>query len=232
MGKKVKYKAVIFDLFGTLVDNFSLQEYESVLAEMAVILEAPVEEFKRQWLATFRERTTGILPTLRANIDLLCQQLEINPSETQIENALETRLTFTIRAMVPKPGSVEMITQLKSDGLKIALISDCSSEVPTVWQDTPLVPLFNVTVFSCKVGTKKPSPQIYNIATEQMGVQPEDCLYVGDGSSQELTGALAVGMHPVLIRDPNEVADAHTIDREEWQGEVISSLEEVLTLLK
>ena len=228
----MKYKAVLFDLFGTLVYNFSLQEYESVLAEMAVILEAPVEEFKQKWLATFKARTTGILPTPRVNIDLLCQQLEINPSNTQIENALKTRLTFTKRAMVPKPGSVETITQLKSYGLKIALISDCSSEVPTIWQDTPLAPLFDVTVFSCNVGMKKPDPRIYNIATEQMGVPPQDCLYIGDGSSQELTGALAVGMHPVLIRDPNEVSDAHTIDREEWQGEVISSLEEALTLLK
>jgi hypothetical protein len=39
-------------------------------------------------------------------------------------------------------------------------------------------------------------------------------------------------MRAVLIRAPDEVADAHTIDREEWDGEVISSLEKVLKFLK
>jgi len=31
----VKYAAVVFDLFGTLVDNFSRQEYEGMLTGMA-----------------------------------------------------------------------------------------------------------------------------------------------------------------------------------------------------
>ena len=52
------------------------------------------------------------------------------------------------------------------------------------------------------------------------------------GSSREITGASAVGMRAILIRDPDEVADAHTIDREEWPGEAIAYLEEVLALLE
>lgn len=34
----MKYTAVIFDLFGTLVDSFSLQEYEHTLTQMASAL--------------------------------------------------------------------------------------------------------------------------------------------------------------------------------------------------
>ena len=229
----MKYQAVIFDLFGTLVDNFSRSEYESVLAEMASILQAPPEEFKQKWLASFRERTTGILPTPRANIEYLCQKLGINPSEARIKHALQIRLNLTIRAMVPKTGSVETITQLKSDGYKIALISDCSSEAPMIWEDTPLAPLFDVTVFSCVAGMKKPDPRIYRIATDQMGVEPKDCLYVGDGSSRELTGAREAGMQPVLIRHPDEAVDAHYIEREDnWDGPRIAYLREVLNLVK
>jgi putative hydrolase of the HAD superfamily len=90
-----------------------------------------------------------------------------------------------------------------------------------------------VTVFSCEVGMKKPDPRIYNIATEQIGVPPEDCLYIGDGSSQELTGAREVGMYPVLISDPGETADAHFIEREDdWDGPRIFYLQEVPNLIK
>jgi putative hydrolase of the HAD superfamily len=200
---------------------------------MASILQAPAEYFIQKWLESFRERTTGILPTPRANIEYLCQKLGVNASEARIERALQTRLNLTILAMIPKPGSVETIIQLKSDGYKIALISDCSSEAPMIWKDTPLAPLFDVTVFSCEAGMKKPDPRIYKIATDEMGVEPEHCLYVGDGSSRELTGALEVGMYPVLIRHPDESADAQYIEREDnWDGPRISYLREVLNLVK
>jgi len=66
-----------------------------------------------------------------------------------------------------------------------------------------------------------------------LGVEPQDCLYIGDGSSRELTGALQVGMHPVIIRVPDESTDTHFVEREEnWEGPEISSLQEVLGLLK
>lgn len=228
-----KYRAVIFDLFGTLIDNFSRPEYESALAEMASILAAPPDEFARLWLDTFPLRVTGVLPTPRANIEYLCQNLGLQATDNQIEHAIRIRLDLTARKMKPRPGSVAVISRLKRDGYKIGLISDCSGEAPMVWEKTPFAPLFDVTVFSCRVGMKKPDPRIYLMATDQLEVEPKNCLYIGDGSSQELTGASQVGMHPVLIRVPDESVDAHFIDREEnWDGPVISSLQEILSLLK
>ena len=91
----------------------------------------------------------------------------------------------------------------------------------------------DATVFSCLAGVRKPDPRIYLLATEQLAVRPEECLYIGDGSSHELTGAASVGMHPVLIRVPYEdTPDAVRINEEEWDGPRVSSLTEVLTLLE
>lgn len=53
------YRAVIFDLFGTLIHNFSRREYRAVLGRMAAVLVAPTEEFARAWFDTFPERTLG-----------------------------------------------------------------------------------------------------------------------------------------------------------------------------
>ena len=74
----------------------------------------------------------------------------------------------------------------------------------------------------------KPDPGIYELACERLGVQPGNCLYIGDGSSRELTGASTVGMDAVLIRVPNDTENG---DREDWQGTRISSVEEVLNLV-
>jgi putative hydrolase of the HAD superfamily len=132
----------------------------------------------------------------------------------------------------PRPDALKTLGFLRANGYKVGLISDCSSEVPTAWKDTSLAPLIDVSIFSCVAGVKKPDPRIYRMALERLGVEARDCLYIGDGSSRELSGAQEVGMHPVLIRIPHEMtADAYRMDEEEWQGPAISSLSEVVGLL-
>jgi putative hydrolase of the HAD superfamily len=126
-----------------------------------------------------------------------------------------------------------MLSQLKKAGCKTGLISDCSVEAPVVWKSTPFTTLIDFPVFSCEVGVKKPDQKIFLLALEKLNTQPQDCLYVGDGSSKELSGALKVGMNPVLIRVPYETSeDAYRIDEEEWHGTTITSLKEVLDLVK
>ena len=231
--KTVKYKAVIFDLFGTIIYNFSLAAYENVLSEMSAIVNAPRDEFSRMWFDTFKERMTGELDTPRGNIEYICEKLGIEATEEEIEHTTRVRLEFSARHMIPRPGSVDVIARLKSGGYKIGLISDCSQEAPKTWTGTSFAPLFDVTIFSCEVGMKKPDPRIYLMATDRLGMAPQECMYIGDGSSQELTGALRVGMHPVLLRVPDETVDSHFVDREEgWSGTVIESLQEIPDLLK
>jgi putative hydrolase of the HAD superfamily len=229
---KKRYKAVIFDLFGTLVDNFTVPEYQRVLAEMSAVLKAPTDRFSQLWRDTFRLRTNGTHRTHQDSIRYICRELGLTVTEGQVEEAAALRLAYTIKALKPRPQAVPVIKKLKSMGYKVGLISDCSPETPAAWSQTLFRGLFDVTVFSCKAGMKKPDPRIYRLATEGLKVKPEDCLYIGDGSSQELTGARQAGMTPVLIRVPDEPADTHFIDREEnWEGPVIASLGEVLELV-
>ena len=229
----MKYKAVIFDLFGTLVENLSYQEYQDVLMQMASVLSAPPDKFIRLWFDTGNERVTGVFPSTVACIEHMCRELEVPFDDAQIKLAVRIRFGFTARAMTPRPDAIEVLSHLKSEGYKTALISGCSAEVPGIWKDTPFAPLFDVTVFSCSAGMNKPDPRIYRLATGQLAVEPQECLYVGDGANQELTGASQLGMHPVLIRASDEYyPPADWTDREQWDGPVISSLKEVLPLLR
>lgn len=229
----MKYTAVIFDLFGTLIDNFSSEEYRRVLAEMASVLSAPPDDFAELWLGLFEERMSGVLNSPVGVIEHVCRELGVRPYDTQIEHAARIRFDMSRRTMKLRPDAVNVLSKLKSEGYKTGLISDCSHETTVVWEDLPLAPLINITVFSCLVGMKKPDPRIYHLATEQLEAQPEDCLYVGDGSSRELTGAARVGMSPVLIRIPGETwEDPYPNDVKDWSGPRVSSLSEVLELLK
>lgn len=226
------FKAVIFDLFGTLIDNFTDSEYARVLGEMAAALGAPAETFSKEWRDSFYLRTNGSHKTHFESIRYICGRLGVTVTDEQVQKASDIRLDYSRRVLVPRPATLPTITELKTRGYKVGLISDCSPETPEVWPETPFRDIFDITVFSCVVSLKKPDPKIYLYACEKLGVKPEDCLYVGDGSSNELTGATAVGMHPVMIKDPGETADTHFVDKEkEWKGETISTLDEVLSLV-
>jgi putative hydrolase of the HAD superfamily len=63
--------------------------------------------------------------------------------------------------------------------------------------------LFDVVVISAEVGLHKPQPEIYRLAAEQIGVEPEDCVFVDD-LRENCEGAEAVGMTAVLYRDADE----------------------------
>ena len=98
-----------------------------------------------------------------------------------------------------------------------------------MWSEASFAPLIDEAILSCSVGLKKPDPRIYQLACIRLRVSPQRCLYVGDGGSNELTGATEMGMRAVLIRAPydNEVGG----DREDWPGQGISTLGEVPPLL-
>jgi len=231
----LKYEAVIFDLFGTLIDKVSLRQHTNVLRQMAYVLSAPPDDFVRLWFDTFDERGLGIFQSLVANIEYICQKLELHPERNRVMLAAQINLQYTTRAMKPRPYATDLLSSLKSEGYKTGLVTNCSAEVPAIWEDTPFAPLIDVTVFSCKVGVQKPAPLIYQLTAEQLAVKPEACLYIGDGDSHELTGAAQVGMHPVLIRDPDEDrTDVHRVDweAEDWHGPVITSLKDVLNLVR
>lgn len=228
----MRYKVVIFDLFGTLVPYLSGQEYENMLEEMTASLPISRSAFQKAWDDTFGERARGIFSTIESNILYICEALRIKPARAQIEAATRRRIEFIRRALAPREDALETLCQLKSSGRKIGLISDCSCEVPLLWKGTPLSELIDEAVFSCEVLLTKPNPQIYLLACDRLGILPEDCLYVGDGGSDELGGAAEVGMSPVLIRVPTEDAgDGYRIDADKWEGQTISALSEVLPLV-
>jgi putative hydrolase of the HAD superfamily len=66
--------------------------------------------------------------------------------------------------------------------------------------------LFDVVVISAEVGLHKPQPEIYRLAAEQLGMKPEDCVFVDD-LRENCAGAEAVGMTAVLHRDAAETID-------------------------
>jgi putative hydrolase of the HAD superfamily len=228
-----RYDAVVFDLFGTLIDILPQSVYDEAGAEVSAGLGVPADEFLRVWRDISPNRNSGQFGSVEGDIRHACGLLRVRPAPAQVARAAAIRLALQRRNQVPRPGAIETLLKLKSSGRKIALVSDAFVDVTRVWPESEFAGLMDAAVFSCDLGVTKPDPAMYNTACERIGVTPARCLYVGDGGSSELSGAKALGMTPVLIRvDYDHEFDVRRPDLVTWQGAVISSVVEVLELVR
>ena len=227
-----KYKAVIFDLWGTLVDEPRYPEanrlvYQQKTTEMADLLGVDRDGFAKAWAAAAAQRIVGGFSSTEGALLHICGELGAEPSEDRIHAVAEVWCEYVREALSPRPGTVETISTLKDLGYKVGLISNCMEEDSRLWHSTPFAPLVDAAVLSFDAGLAKPDPRIYELAVGRLGVAAEYCLYVGDGADGELSGASKAGMTAVLMRAPYDRADG---GREGWKGETISDIRDVLRL--
>ena len=89
-----------------------------------------------------------------------------------------------------------MLDELQTMPIRLGLLSNAASEEIVTWPKSELAPYFTDVIFSCEVGLKKPDPRIYHLACERLNVSVDEVWFVGDGGSDELRGAAAVGLAP------------------------------------
>ena len=228
----MKIEAVIFDLFGTLVDDFATSVGRQTYIALAEALEVPYEQFIPPWRETSEMRTGGAFQTVEASIEHVCDMIGVRVAPEQMKKAVEIRLQQTRRALEPRPDAIPTLTQLKNEGYKVALLSNCSIEIPILWHETLFAELIDSAIFSSRERLKKPDPRIYQLACQRLGVMPENCLYVADGENYELASAARVGLHSVLIRNSSRDNRSELLrESREWRGDVISSLSEICPLV-
>jgi putative hydrolase of the HAD superfamily len=213
-------RAVIFDLWGTLVP-FDWKSWEHTMTTIVELLGFPREEFAREWKRDYERR---LVSDLRESTERVCRVLGGAPADA-IDESLKLRTEAHRRMFTPREDAVSTLQKLRARGYLTGLITNCSSEAPELLHESSLVGLFDVEVFSCTAGLKKPDREIYELATTQLEVDPQLSFFIGDGTDNELAGARAFGLQAVLLR-PGD-----TKPPENWQGPEIASLSQVLELV-
>ncbi len=223
-------RAVVFDYFGTLtpsvIDIVRVDERRALGKALGVDPDA----LETEWQGSFVERSTGRTGDLRATMLLLATRLGGAPTEAGLTEAADIRALAYRRSALPRTDTVGVLETLRERGLRLAVVSDCSAELVSMWPELPVAARVDATVFSAEVGRRKPDPLMYQLACERLGVEAGECLYIGDGGSNELTGASGYGMRAVLLAD-EQWSVGHRYDADDWHGEVIHRLTDVLGLL-
>ena len=228
----MRVRAVVFDLFNTLTAPVDDGEFRASVRAMGLAAGVDPAGFTRGWFDLWWELFDGTFGTTDAGVRGVCEAMGAEASEAGIRRAVELRVEFSRRTLRPRDDAVATLRRLRRKGLRTALISNCSADVPDLWPTTPYAALIDEPLFSCVEGLVKPDSDLYLRACERLDVGPEDCVYVGDGGNYELTGAARTGMRAVLIRTPDVRAASYDSERSSWRGEAIETLSEIPGLIR
>jgi putative hydrolase of the HAD superfamily len=112
------------------------------------------------------------------------------------------------------PDAAPALRALRDRGLRLIAVSNWDCSLPRVLERCGLDGMLDGTVTSAGAGARKPDPAIFLAALELAGCEPEEAVHVGDTEEEDVAGARAAGIRPLLI------------DRDGREGD-ITSLEQI-----
>ena len=181
--------AVIFDLDGTLLNTLGdLRAATNHALEVRGLPPHSMEEI-RQFIGN------GIRL-------LICRAMPEGTSEAEIDAALDDFKAYYAAHIhdrtVPYDGIPQLLTALRKRGIKVAVLSnkiDSASQQLIEY----FFPEKTDVVFGEHVGVpRKPDPTSCRMVMQQLGVQPEQVLYVGD-SGTDMQTAKNAGLYAVGV---------------------------------
>jgi HAD superfamily hydrolase (TIGR01509 family) len=125
----------------------------------------------------------------------------VDTTDADLYEALRAEHRTWAPARELHPQSVELLETLRGDGLRIGLVSNAFDPGEFMRRISPLhgiADLIDAAVFSSEIGVRKPDPRIYRVVLDELVVEPERALFVGDRVLEDVQGPAALGMHTCL----------------------------------
>jgi HAD superfamily hydrolase (TIGR01509 family) len=182
------YRALLFDLDGTLAETDSLH-----LPTWADALKPHGVEIDEHY---FRENFSG-----RSNAKIVSDLLPDLSAEDarDLTGAQESSFRERAHELEPLPGLVDFMEEGRRRGLSLALVTNAPQEnVEAVLLALELREFFDEVVLSDEVGNVKPDPAPYRAALERLGVAPGEALAFEDSTSG-IASAVGAGIPTVGI---------------------------------
>jgi HAD superfamily hydrolase (TIGR01509 family) len=212
-----RISTVLFDMFDTLVrlDRARLpvariggRDVRSSAPELyavarGVLPGVDLEAFAAAFLWSYQEAdrlradTHREVPA-RERLQLFYRRLGADPGRvpaTVTERLLATHMACLSRVAEPMPGQAELLGWL--DGrYRLGVVSnfDYTPTVRHILAEGGILDRFETVVVSDAVGWRKPRAAIFEHALGELGVDPEECVFVGDRPEIDVAGAKALGM--------------------------------------
>ena len=188
----MKYKAIIFDLDGVLVstDNCHYEAWKKMADEEGIYFDR-----------TINERLRGVSRMESLEIILERAEKEYTDEEkicmAERKNGYYKKLIGTLDKSAILDGAVEFVETAKSMGLMVAIGSSSKNTVAILTQ-VGIIELFDAIADGNDIKNSKPDPEVFLVAAQKLGVEPELCLVVEDADAG-VEAALAAKMDVLAV---------------------------------
>ncbi|HJS00269.1 MAG TPA: HAD family hydrolase [Flavobacterium sp.] len=186
----MKYKAVVFDLDGTLVN--SLIDIADSINKVLQEQNLPVHNYEviNNFIGSgIRNLVTKALP-------------ETHKDETIIESTFQTMMTNycdnCTNKTIAYDGIIALLDELQSRNIKLAVLSNKADELTKKVSNTLFPNYFEIANGLKDEATKKPNPLGAIAIANDLGFSPEEILYVGD-SGIDMQTAKNANMYAVGV---------------------------------
>jgi HAD superfamily hydrolase (TIGR01549 family) len=219
-----RYKAVVIDLFDTLVTwnpeglplmQFRGREIRSTTPLLYPALKSALRErFDAEKFSEAHAAAYADIFAERSRHDateITClERFQRTLNALGIEQRVATPLAETLRKVhmsqvrkVTKapPARVAAMKQIAKH-YRVGLISnfDDSQTGHQIMRDTGIRDLFDAVLISADTGYRKPNPRIFKMILDAMKLKAAEILFVGDTPVDDVLGSKGVGMHSAWIR--------------------------------
>jgi putative hydrolase of the HAD superfamily len=196
--------AVVFDFYGTLAHwaEGAGINYAAVFADHGYALPDSVLEgyFARYDGIDHYEHSVNeeaYEAWVRARLRLLAETGGVHPPN--VDAVVDSLREADQGPMVPYPEAAETLRALREAGLAVGVCSNWGWELDAFLHQVGLLDLVDTAITSARAGTRKPHPDIYALATEAMGADPCDIVFVGDSWEPDVRGPRRVGMTAIHV---------------------------------
>ena len=191
--------AIIFDFWGTLVENGVWSPIKQVRNILGVRL--PFSEYV---VRMEKAMMTNKFPSLTEAFEAVAKEFDIPLSGRQKEELIGM---WNKSWMLAKPyqETVNVLEQLKEE-YRLILVSntDCFS-LPKVLDKFGLEKYFDKVFLSCEIGSIKTDEEFLSKVLTDSGLDVKDCVFVGDSILSDMKAAEKCAMKAVLIDNSDQL---------------------------
>lgn len=130
------------------------------------------------------------------------------------------------------PETMSTLIYLKSKGYHLGVISNGI----TIKQWEKLIRLglhhfFDEVVTSEEAGAEKPDERIFQLALDKMGCRPEKSIMIGNKFSEDILGAINIGMPAILVNSELTPEEEKYLEERNIEIDVVSNLQDIKKIL-
>jgi putative hydrolase of the HAD superfamily len=201
-------RAVVIDALGTLVE---LQPPAPRLRRM--LRESGFEVSEEQAAAGFAAEIAYYLDhhldgadpeRLERLRDRCAEELRSALAIPGLDHATARRAMLGALEFTPYEDVLPALRELRERGLKLVIGSNWDCSLPVWLEPTGILEFVDGVVTSAEVGAPKPSTRVFERALAIAGATPAEALHVGDRLDNDVEGAVAAGIRPVLVQREGE----------------------------